>query len=338
MVIAHAAAAAGLVCLTFLPEIMPSPFTGLLLSVAIYALGGGLLEVMLSPIVEALPTEHKEKTMSLLHSFYCWGHVAVVLISTIFFALFGLGNWKIMAVLWALIPIYNLFVFRKAPLCPLVAEDEEGLPLGAVLKKPAFWILMVIMTCAGASEQAVSQWASAFAEQGLGVSKSIGDLAGPMFFAVCMGSSRLLYGFCGEKLNLRKAMILSGALCIFSYCVISLSPLPALSLLGCGICGFSVGIMWPGAFSIGASALKGGGTALFALMALTGDLGCSGGPSFVGLISAHAGDNLKLGIQAAVIFPALLMAGVLFIRKTHAEAGSSQKIRPEISQQIETET
>lgn len=181
MVIAHAAAAAGLVCLTFLPEIMPSPFTGLLLSVAIYALGGGLLEVMLSPIVEALPTEHKEKTMSLLHSFYCWGHVAVVLISTIFFALFGLGSWKILAILWALVPLYNLFVFRKAPLCPLVTEDEEGLPLGAVLKKPAFWILMVIMTCAGASEQAVSQWASTFAEQGLGVSKSIGDLAGPMF-------------------------------------------------------------------------------------------------------------------------------------------------------------
>lgn len=338
MVIAHAAAAAGLICLTFLPEIMPSPFAGLLLSVAIYALGGGLLEVMLSPIVEALPTEHKEKTMSLLHSFYCWGHVAVVLLSTIFFALFGLESWKIMSVLWALVPLYNLFVFREAPLCPLVAEDEEGLPLGAVLKKPALWILMVIMTCAGASEQAVSQWASAFAEQGLGVSKSIGDLAGPMFFAVCMGSSRLLYGFCGEKLNLRKAMILSGGLCIFSYCVISLSPLPALSLLGCGICGFSVGIMWPGAFSIGASVLKGGGTALFALMALAGDLGCSGGPSFVGLISAHAGDNLKLGIQAAVIFPALLMAGVLLIRKVHAEAGSSQIVRSEISQKIEPET
>ena len=315
IVIAHAAAAAGLVCLTFLPEILPSPFAGLLLSVAIYALGGGLLEVMLSPIVEALPTKNKEKTMSLLHSFYCWGHVAVVLISTIFFALFGLGSWKIMTILWALVPLYNLFVFRKAPLCPLIAEDEEGLPLGAVLKKPAFWILMVIMTCAGASEQAVSQWASTFAEQGLGVSKSIGDLAGPMFFAVCMGSSRLLYGFFGEKLNLKKAMILSGALCIFSYCAISLSPLPALSLLGCGICGFSVGIMWLGAFGIGASVLKGGGTALFALMALAGDLGCSGGPSFVGLISAHAGDNLKLGIQAAVIFPALLMAGLRIIQK-----------------------
>ena len=319
MILAHAATAAGLICLTFLPEILPSPFAGLLLSVAIYALGGGLLEVMLSPIVEALPTEHKEKTMSLLHSFYCWGHVAVVLVSTVFFALFGLESWKFMAILWALIPIYNLFLFRKVPLCPLVAEDEEGLPLSAVLKKPAFWILMVIMACAGASEQAVSQWASAFAEQGLGVTKSIGDLAGPMFFAVSMGSSRLLYGVCGEKLNLRKAMLLSGGLCILSYCMISLSPMPVLSLLGCGICGFSVGIMWPGAFSIGASVLKGSGTALFALMALAGDLGCSGGPSFVGLVSAHAGDDLKLGIQTAVIFPALLMAGVLLIRKAHAK-------------------
>lgn len=314
MILAHAASAAGLICLTFLPDLLANPFIGLLLSVAIYALGGGLLEVMLSPIVEALPTDHKEKTMSRLHSFYCWGHVAVVLASTIFFSLFGLENWRIMALMWALIPIYNLFVFRKVPLCTLTAEDEETLPLAAILKRPAFWILMVVMTCAGASEQAVSQWASTFAEQGLGVSKSIGDLAGPMFFAVCMGSSRMLYGFYGDKLNLKKTMIASGLLCIFSYCLISLSPVAAVSLLGCGICGFSVGIMWPGSFSIGASVLKGGGTALFALMALAGDLGCSGGPTYVGFISDHAGGNLKFGIQMAVIFPALLMAGILLLK------------------------
>ena len=315
MILAHETVTLGLVCLTFLPEVMPDPFIGLLISVMIYAIGGGLLEVLVSPIVEALPTKNKEKTMSLLHSFYCWGHVAVVLFSTLFFVVFGLEHWKIMALIWAVIPAYNLFVFRRVPLCPLVSEEEEGISLSGLIRLPAFWILMVVMTCAGASEQAVSQWASTFAEQGLGVSKTIEDLAGPMLFAVCMGSSRLIYGLYGEKMNLRTAMAASGILCVLSYCMISLSPFPALSLAGCGICGFSVGIMWPGTFSIASAALKGGGTALFAFMALAGDLGCSGGPSFVGLIAGQAGNSLKTGILCAVIFPLLLIAGILLVKK-----------------------
>lgn len=315
MILAHGTVTLGLFCLTFLPEVMPDPFIGLLISVMIYAIGGGLLEVLVSPIVEALPTKNKEKTMSLLHSFYCWGHVAVVLFSTLFFVVFGLEHWKIMALIWAVIPAYNLFVFHHVPLCPLVSEEEEGISLSGLIRLPAFWILMVVMTCAGASEQAVSQWASTFAEQGLGVSKTIGDLAGPMLFAVCMGSSRLIYGLYGEKMNLRTAMAASGILCVLSYCMISLSPFPALSLAGCGICGFSVGIMWPGTFSIASAALKGGGTALFAFMALAGDLGCSGGPSFVGLIAGQAGNSLKTGILCAVIFPLLLIAGILLVKK-----------------------
>ena len=315
VIIAHALAAAGLVSLTFLPEVMPSPFAGLLLSVAVYAVGGGLLEVLLSPIVEALPTKNKEKTMSMLHSFYCWGHVAVVLVSTIFFALFGIENWKIMALLWALVPALNLLAFVKAPMCSLVEDEKDGIPLTRLVRMPAFWVLMVVMMCAGASEQSVSQWASTFAEQGLGVAKSLGDLTGPMFFAVCMGTSRLLYGLYGEKLDLRRAMIASGILCVASYCLISLSPVPALSLLGCGICGFSVGIMWPGAFSIAASLLKGGGTALFAFLALAGDLGCSSGPTFVGLIADSVSGGLKTGILCALVFPLLLMAGVFLIRR-----------------------
>lgn len=325
MLAAHAAAAAGLIALPVLPGLLPDPFAGLLIAVGIYAVGGGLLEVLVSPVAEALPTENKEKTMSMLHSFYCWGHVAVVLVSTVFFALFGVENWRIMAVLWAIVPIYNFFVFRKVPLCPLVADGEDGMSLGDLVRKPAFWILLVVMICAGASEQSVSQWASTFAEQGLGVAKTIGDLTGPMFFAICMGSSRLLYGLYGERLNLRRAMVLSGLLCVFSYGMISLSPLPALSLLGCGICGFSVGIMWPGAFSIGASVLKGGGTAMFAFFALAGDLGCSSGPAYVGFISEHAGNSLKTGISWAVVFPLLLMAGVMLIRKTGAPTKNNVK-------------
>lgn len=310
-VAAHAFAFAGLAGLAFLPDVTADPFAGLLISVVVYAVGGGLLEVLISPIVEALPTKNKEKSMSMLHSFYCWGHVAVVLLSTLFFLVFGIDSWKILALLWALVPAANLVVFTKVPLYPLVSEDEEGIPLTGLIKRPVFWIFLVVMTCAGASEQAVSQWASSFAEQGLGVSKTIGDLAGPMLFAVCMGTSRFLYGLYGDKIALKKAMSGSALLCIASYFVISLSPAAALSLIGCGICGFSVGIMWPGTFSMAAASLKGGGTAMFAFFALAGDLGCSGGPSFVGMLSESSGKGLSFGILCSVIFPAVLLIGVL---------------------------
>ena len=310
-VAAHAFAFAGLAGLAFLPDVTADPFAGLLISVVVYAVGGGLLEVLISPIVEALPTKNKEKSMSMLHSFYCWGHVAVVLLSTLFFLVFGIDSWKTLALLWALVPAANLVVFTKVPLYPLVSEDEEGIPLTGLIKRPVFWIFLVVMTCAGASEQAVSQWASSFAEQGLGVSKTIGDLAGPMLFAVCMGTSRFLYGLYGDKIALKKAMSGSALLCIASYFVISLSPAAALSLIGCGICGFSVGIMWPGTFSMAAASLKGGGTAMFAFFALAGDLGCSGGPSFVGMLSESSVKGLSFGILCSVIFPAVLLIGVL---------------------------
>ena len=310
-VAAHAFAFAGLAGLAFLPDVTADPFAGLLISVVVYAVGGGLLEVLISPIVEALPTKNKEKSMSMLHSFYCWGHVAVVLLSTLFFLVFGIDNWKILALLWALVPAANLVVFTKVPLYPLVSEDEEGIPLTGLIKRPVFWIFLVVMTCAGASEQAVSQWASSFAEQGLGVSKTIGDLAGPMLFAVCMGTSRFLYGLYGDKIALKKAMSGGALLCIASYFVISLSPAAALSLIGCGICGFSVGIMWPGTFSMAAASLKGGGTAMFAFFALAGDLGCSGGPSFVGMLSESSGKGLSFGILCSVVFPAVLLIGIL---------------------------
>ncbi len=310
-VAAHAFAFAGLAGLAFLPDVTADPFAGLLISVVVYAVGGGLLEVLISPIVEALPTKNKEKSMSMLHSFYCWGHVAVVLLSTLFFLVFGIDSWKTLALLWALVPAANLVVFTKVPLYPLVSEDEEGIPLTGLIKRPVFWIFLVVMTCAGASEQAVSQWASSFAEQGLGVSKTIGDLAGPMLFAVCMGTSRFLYGLYGDKIALKKAMSGSALLCIASYFVISLSPAAALSLIGCGICGFSVGIMWPGTFSMAAASLKGGGTAMFAFFALAGDLGCSGGPSFVGMLSESSGKGLSFGILCSVVFPAVLLIGVL---------------------------
>ena len=319
-VAAHIFSALGLLGLSVLPEILPDAYIGLLISVTIYALGGGLLEVLVSPIVESCPSKNKEKTMSLLHSFYCWGHVGVVLFSTLFFKIFGIENWKILTCIWIIIPLANAFLFTRVPLAPLVKDGETGLSMPALFKNRIFWLLMLMMLCAGASEQAVSQWASTFAERGLGVGKTIGDLAGPMTFAILMGSARAFYGKFGDRINLDKFMIGSGVLCIASYLCISLSPSPFLSLVGCGVCGLSVGIMWPGSFSKASAAIRNGGTAMFALLALAGDLGCSGGPSLVGYISSIASDNLKKGILAAIIFPFLLIVGILLLKKPKASA------------------
>ncbi len=316
MIAAHGLSAAGLILLTVLPEVLPAPFIGILIAVMIYAIGGGLLEVLVSPVVEACPSDHKEKAMSMLHSFYCWGHAGVVLISTLFFYAAGIENWKILAVIWAMIPIMNAFAFAKVPIAPLMEDGESGLELKELFRMKVFWILLVMMVCAGASEQAVSQWASAFAEKGLGISKAAGDLAGPMAFAVLMGTSRLFYGKYGDRIHLERFMVYSSVLCILTYLGISLFPVPQLSLIACAVCGLSVGIMWPGTFSKASAALPKGGTAMFALLALGGDIGCSGGPTLAGIVSGAFGDNLKMGILAGIIFPVLLLVGILLCRKT----------------------
>lgn len=317
-VIAHICAALGLVGLAFLPDLLPSPFAGLLLSVLLYALGGGLLEVIVSPIVESCPSDHKAQTMSILHSFYCWGSAGVIVISTLFLKIFGASSWKILAAIWALLPLANCFVFTKVPLAPLVAEGGTGMHIGQLFRSRVFWVIMLMMLCAGASEQAVSQWASTFAEKGLGVSKAVGDLAGPTVFALLMATSRLLYGKFGAKIDLNKAMMASALLCVVSYLLIGLTNSPVLGLVGVGLCGLAVGIFWPGTFSTAAASLRGGGTAMFALMALAGDLGCSGGPTLAGAIAGAFGDNLRLGILCAVAFPALMILGILLIRRTDA--------------------
>lgn len=315
MVLAHILSALGLICLTVLPEWMGHPFAGILISVIVYAVGGGLLEVLVSPVVEACPSTHKEKAMSMLHSFYCWGHVGVVLFSSIFFKLAGIENWKLLAVLWAVIPILNALVFTRVPIAPVLPEGEEGMTIGTLFQNRTFWLLFVMMICAGASEQSVSQWASLFAEKGLGISKTAGDLAGPMAFAVLMGASRAFYGNYGEKINLDRFMTVSSVLCILSYLCLVFMPVPVLSLAGCALCGLSVGIMWPGTFSRASKALPAGGTALFALLALGGDIGCSGGPSLVGMVSGMCKGNLKIGILAALIFPVLFLTGAKFETK-----------------------
>ena len=316
LILAHIFSALGFIFLTVLPDILPSAFLGILISVMIYAVGGGILEVLVSPVVEACPTDNKEKAMSMLHSFYCWGHVGVVLISTFFFQVFGIENWKVLALIWSIIPIINTFAFLKVPIAPLIEEGETGMSVRELLKNKMFWLLVIMMMCAGASEQSVSQWASTLMENGFGISKTIGDLAGPMSFAILMGASRAFYGKYGEKINLDQFMIFSCMLAIAAYLGVALLPIPQLSLVSCALCGLSVGIMWPGTFSKASVVLQKGGTAMFAFLALGGDLGCSVGPSVVGFVSGLLNDNLKLGILVAVIFPISLLMGVLCCQKS----------------------
>ncbi len=317
---AHIFSFVGLVGLAVLPGRLGDPFVSLLIPVLTYAVGGGLLEVLVSPIVEACPSDHKEARMSLLHSFYCWGHMGVVLISTAFFALFGIAHWRIVALIWALVPLGNLFFFMTVPIASLNSEDGQGLSIRRLVCLREFWVLMLLMLCAGACEQSVSQWASAFAERGLGVSKTIGDLAGPLAFAALMGLSRVLYSKFNEKISLSRFMACSGVLCLISYLLASLTTSPLPGLIGCGLCGLSVGILWPGTFSIAAKAIRGGGTALFALLALAGDLGCMSGPALVGFVSTATGGQLKSGILAAIVFPVLLLIGLALNKRLSRNA------------------
>lgn len=306
--------AAGLVLMAVLPELFPVPFAGILIAVVLYAIGSGLVEVLVSPIVEACPFENKGGMMSLLHSFYCWGAVAVILGSTLFFTVFGIENWKILTVLWAIIPFWNAFNFMFCPIERLVEEDQR-MRTSQLLKLPLFWLLILLMICAGASEASMAQWASAFTESAMGVSKTVGDLAGPCLFAAFMGISRILYGKLSEKLDLTKTMLACGGLCVLCYLTASLSAIPIIGLAGCALCGVSVGIMWPGTISISSQKCPRGGTAMFAFLALAGDLGATVSPSLVGGISNMAGGNLEAGLFASTAFPLLLIFGLIILHR-----------------------
>lgn len=314
IIFAHFCAGAGLVGLAVFPALFQNAYAGIMAAVVLYAIGGGVIEVLISPIVEACPTRKKEAAMSLLHSFYCWGHLSVVLLSTLFFHVCGIENWRVLACIWAIVPFLNILYFALVPIYPIVSEHEK-LPFGTLLRQKAFWLIVVLMICAGASEQAMSQWASAFAESALSVSKTVGDLAGPCAFALCMGTARALYGKYSDYIPLKKMMMGSAVLCIICYLIAVFAKNPVFGLIGCALCGFSVGIFWPGTFSIAASAIPGGGTAMYALMALAGDLGCSSGPTVVGMIANASGDNLKSGLLIAMIFPVVMLLGIGMIRE-----------------------
>ncbi len=315
--------AAGLIGLAFLPELFRDPFTGIIISVIVYAVGSGLIEVLCSPIVEACPFEHKEAVMSLLHSFYCWGSVGVVLLSTLFFAVFGISRWKWLACAWSLVPLYNIYNFATCPIEHLV-EDGEGMKIGSLFRVPVFWVAIILMVCAGASELSMAQWASAYAESAIGLSKAAGDLAGPCMFAVTMGISRVIYGKYGDRMNLMSFMFGSGSLCLLCYVMASVSSNPLIGLIGCIVCGFSVGIMWPGTISISSRQLPAGGTAMFALLAMAGDLGGAFGPGLVGNITQHADDNLQKGMLAGCVFPLVLVISLLVMRRFQKKPRQSE--------------
>ena len=319
LVAAHLFAAAGLAGLSVLPNLLP-PFAGLLCSAVLYAVGGGLIEVLISPVVEACPTNNKAGVMSLLHSFYCWGTVGVIVVSTLFLWSLGKESWQLLAVVWAVFPLLVAAYFTQVPIYPLV-EEGEGLSIRSLCRMKMFWLFIALMFAAGASEQAMSQWASAFAESGLGISKTMGDLLGPCVFSVLMGFARVFYAKMSEKVDLRKFLVGSGVLCVAAYLIASLSPIPSLSLVGCGLCGLSVGILWPGVFSLASAEMPRGGTAMFALLALAGDLGCSGGPTAVGFASGAMGGDLKTGLLFAAIFPLILIAGAAALKNVTGHKG-----------------
>ena len=314
VVASQIAAAAGLLGLAILPDLTPDPFAGIILCTITYAIGSGLIEVLCSPIVEACPFEHKEAIMSLLHSFYCWGAVGTVLLSTAFFAVFGVAHWRILACIWALIPLVNVVNFAKCPIVPLV-EEGKGMSIGQLCKSPLFWVAVMLMACSGASELSMAQWASAYAESALGLSKTMGDLAGPCLFAITMGISRVLYGKYGEKVELSRFKLGSGLLCLGCYVLASMTVEPVWGLAGCIVCGFSVGIMWPGTLSITSRRMPQGGTALFALLAMAGDLGGAFGPSLVGHLTQLAGNDLRIGLRVGCLFPLCLLIGLMAMQQ-----------------------
>lgn len=322
IVAAHLFAGTGLILMGVLPFAFADPYMGLICAIVFYSIGGGLIEVLISPIVEACPTDKKSAAMSLLHSFYCWGHVAVILLTTLFFVTAGIENWRILSALWAVIPLANAVYFCFVPINTLV-DCEKSAPIKELFKSKLFWILILLMICSGASEQGMSQWSSAFAETGLKVSKTLGDLLGPCMFAVMMGVSRVFYAAFSGRLKLMKFISVSCVFCVIGYLVSALSPVPALSLVGCGICGLSVGILWPGVFSLAAERAPTGGTAMFAFLALAGDLGCSSGPTLVGIVSSAFNDNLRAGFLAAITFPVALIIGIMMLKRTKSSIGGA---------------
>lgn len=328
VVIGHILAVLGVTGYAYLPEIMPTPFIGLLICTVTSAVGAGIVEVLISPIIEACPTGEKSAAMSLLHSFYSWGQVGVVLLSTLFFTLVGIEHWRILSLIWAIIPATGAIAFTVVPIYELEADT---LPTEERKKRSAgtsglFFVFFTLMVCAGAAEMVMSQWASTFAESGLGISKTLGDLLGPCAFALLMGIARLIYAKSSEKINLDKFILVSAILCVVSYFIAALSPNPIISLVGCALCGLSVGVMWPGTYSLATARMSGVGVQMFALLALGGDLGCMIGPAAAGWFAGLFGDNLRISFLLASVFPIIIILLLCLWSRKNKSANKERKL------------
>lgn len=309
MVTGQLCAALGLIGYAVLPFLF-APLTGLLMASFLCAVGGGIVEVLVSPIIEACPSDQKSASMSILHSFYCWGQAGVILLSTLFFLLADIGNWRILACLWALIPLANTVIFLQVPINPVV-EAEDAEPPKTLFRNKIFWLLIFLMICSGASELAMAQWASAFAEAGLQVSKTVGDLAGPCLFALLTGIVRVIYSLMSRRIRLISFMVASAVVCLIGYLLAAFAPYPAVNLIGCALVGLSIAMFWPGTISLAARLCPTGGTFMFGLLALAGDIGCVTGTAIVGYAAGLFGDNLKMGLAVAALFPVLLLIGLI---------------------------
>ena len=307
---AHILAAAGLALMPLLPYVT-DPFLGLCIAVLVYSTGSGLIEVIVSPIVESCPSSNKTAEMSLLHSFYCWGQTATVILSTVFFCFAGIDSWRVLSLVWAAVPLVNFFLFLSCPM-NTSEQSEKSMRMKTLISNCDFLLLLVIIMCAGAAELAVAQWASAYCETALGVDKTVGDLAGPMAFAVCMGIARVGYGILGNRVRLERYMLASGILCVAGYLVIAFAPYAWLGLAGFGICGLAVGVLWPGTLSLAARHVDGGGT-MFAMLSFAGDAGCTLGPFIAGMLAESAGGDIGYGISAAAVFPLVLCVAVALL-------------------------
>lgn len=328
IIFGHICVALGLMAYAVLPELISDAFIGLAIATVLGGIGGGIIEVLISPIIEACPTENKARSMSLLHSFYCWGAALTILVSTLFLALVGIEHWKILTCAWAIIPTVGAVLFCAVPIYELEADTAEGKKRTegkSLLRSPIFWVFIIIMFCAGASEMAMSQWASSFAEAGLGIDKTAGDMLGPFAFAIFMGMTRLFYALMSKKVRLVVFIGISAALCAISYLLTALSPYPLLSLVGCALCGISVAIMWPGIYSLSAENITFGGVRMFALLALAGDVGCVVGPSVAGFVADTFGGDLKISFIISAVFPLMILALIPFVLSYSKKAAQGKK-------------
>ena len=311
VVMCHFCAALGLALLGILPKLI-SPYIAIIVSIIIYAFGSGLIEVIVSPIIEMLPTENKSGNMSILHSFYCWGQAFTIIGTTLLLKIFGYSLWAFVPVIWAIIPFINMFFFMGVP---IVEPPKEARRTGlrTLLKNKRFLIFMVMMLCAGATEIAMAEWASMFVQKGLGVSKVVGDLAGPCAFALFMGLGRMWYAFVSAKVDFRKTLIVLSSVCFICYIAVALSNIPWISLVFCAICGFTVSITWPGIYSAGAKEFKEGSSVMFSVFAMCGDTGCCLGPWVLGIVADNFG--LKMGFGVNSVFAVILIIACILLGK-----------------------